>query len=364
MAGAGGLAAFAVLYGLMVWWCSNTVAHIHLHRPLFRTAASNRAFGSGLTLLLGIPQTLWKSRHLAHHFGPRAPSPSERRALGLEIGIVLASWLAIGLAAPSFLFFAWLPGWAGGLVLCNLQGRGEHSLCGEDVPSGISHYGRWYNLVWFNDGYHAEHHRWPDAHWSTLPLRRGVLGDHATRARAPVVAALSLLESPGARCLVLLERLAMGSPWLRRWLVRQHRRALATLLGGLALPAAPRVAIVGGGLFPRTALAIRPLLPGAELVILDRSARHIASARPVLEDHGMGDVAVEETSFAPGDEVGFDLVILPLAYVGDRNAIYGERLRAPALVHDWLWRGRGTRSTIVSRLLLKRLNRVDVAAGC
>ena len=51
------------------WWNSNTVAHNFIHRPFFRLARMNRAFSAALSVLLGIPQTLWSDRHLAHHAG-------------------------------------------------------------------------------------------------------------------------------------------------------------------------------------------------------------------------------------------------------------------------------------------------------
>src|SRR5260370_928091 len=34
-----------------------------------------------------------------------------------------------------------------------------------------SHYGAVYNFLFFNDGYHAEHHADPGTHWTRLPAR-------------------------------------------------------------------------------------------------------------------------------------------------------------------------------------------------
>ena len=48
-------------------------------------------------------------------------------------------------------------------------------------------------------------------------------------------------------------------------------------------------------------------------------------------------------------------VIIPLAFMGDRERIYREPNAAYTLVHDWIWRRRATGVT-VSWLLLKRLN--------
>src|SRR5580704_13771356 len=59
----------APLIALGIWWNSNTIAHNFIHRPFFQSAAINRMFSAALSILLGIPQTLWRDRHLAHHAG-------------------------------------------------------------------------------------------------------------------------------------------------------------------------------------------------------------------------------------------------------------------------------------------------------
>jgi hypothetical protein len=55
-----------------------------------------------------------------------------------------------------------------------------------------------------------------------------------------------------------------------------------------------------------------------------------------------------------------DLLVTPLALVGDREALYSAARATPVLIQDWIWRSRGDRSAIVSALLLKRLNLVLV----
>ncbi len=60
-------------------------------------------------------------------------------------------------------------------------------------------------------------------------------------------------------------------------------------------------------------------------------------------------------TFDPAVHDGFDLVVLPLAFVGERHAIAQASSRNGFVVsHQWLFRS-GGRSAIVSRLLLKRL---------
>jgi hypothetical protein len=120
------------------------------------------------------------------------------------------------------------------------------------------------------------------------------------------------------------------------------------------------VLIVGGALFPRTALALLDLLPAAAITVIDCNADHIRLAIPFVGGrirfiHG----------FYPGNDAGNpDLVVIPLSFIGDRKAIAAmprttrERQDSPAptlLVHDWLWRRSG-QSVIVSVALLKRIN--------
>jgi len=233
-------------------------------------------------------------------------------------------------------------------MLCGAHGYYEHA------HGTTSHYGRLYNLLLFNDGYHVEHHAHPSAHWTRLPTY------HDPRARVSRwPAPIRWLEGDG---LILLERLALRSLALQRFLLRAHEgafRKLFTRDGGLE-GTAPRIAIVGGGLFPRTALVLRRILPQARLTIIDANLAHLNAARewPIG-----GDVEFIHERFPArnlsgfeGDR-GFDVVVLPLSFEGDRDALYDRPPARTVIVHDWLWRKRGV-SGIVSVVLLKRLNLV------
>jgi hypothetical protein len=319
-----------------VWWNSNTIAHNFLHTPFFRRRGLNALFGLYLTVLLGVPQSVWRDRHLAHHAGV-PPRVRLTGRLAVELALVLGLWGTLLVLAPRFFLTAYAPGYVLGLGLCAVHGHYEHAGGGT-----LSHYGRLYNWLFFNDGYHVEHHASPGTHWSALPARGRA--PRASRWPAP----LRWLELFSVEA---LERLALRSPALQRFVLARHERALRALLP--LLPPVRRAVVVGGGLFPRTALVLRRLLPGAELVVLDGRAEHIEVARPFLG----GDVGYVHAWYDPARHGGFDLVVIPLSYVGDRAALY-RRPPAPAvLVHDWLWRRRGA-SRVVSWLLLKRLNLV------
>jgi hypothetical protein len=332
-------AAPVVAVGL--WWNSNTVAHYFLHRPYFRARALNVAFALYLSALLGVPQALWRDRHLAHHAGRPWRLRLGRRLLA-ESALVVAVWAALLLLAPRFFLTAYLPGYLVGLGLCWLHGRYEH-------PGGatVSHHGRLYNLLFLNDGYHVEHHLHPAEHWTRLPRHAALAG---RTSRYPAV--LRWLDTPP---LEWLERWVLHSPRLQRFLLDRHERAFRALLP--LLPPVRRAGIVGGGLFPRTLLVLRRLLPDAELVVIDRSAANLAAARPFFPDG----VRVVNAYYDPDRMGGLDLVVIPLSYLGDRAALY-RRPPAPALlVHDWVWRRHGT-GAMVSLLLLKRLNLVTRCA--
>jgi hypothetical protein len=291
-----------------------------------------------LSLLLGIPQAVWRERHLAHH----ANRPARIRSspeLAIQIGAVLASWMAIAAVAPALFAGAYIPGYLGGLLLCALHGFYEHH------HGTTSHYGRVYNLLFFNDGYHAEHHARPGVHWSRLPEHRDA---EARQSRWP--APFRWLDALG---LDGLERLVLTSTVLQRFVVDSHARALQSLLAS-APGRIETVGIVGGGLFPRTAIVLQRLRPAARLTIIDASRANLDRAQRFLNRR---DVEFVHAKYAPGRPYAFDLMVIPLSYVGDRRAVYADPPAALVVVHDWIWRKRGA-SRIVAVPLLKRMNLV------
>ena len=344
------LVVLAVLHGVVlaawplapiiavgVWWNSNTIAHNFIHRPFFRSAGMNRVFSAALSVLVGIPQTLWRDRHLAHHAGVPWRWRVSRR-LAVETALVLSLWAALAWLQPRFFLLAYLPGYLAGLGLCAMQGHWEHA-----AGRPTSHYGRIYNFVCFNDGYHAEHHADPTIHWTRLPHR--IEGTAATSQWPPLLRWLDVRPLEALECLVL------RSPCLQRFVLNSHRRAFQALL--LQPENIRRATIVGGGLFPRTALILRELLPAAHLTIVDSNARNLETARVFLG----GNIEYRNQRYVPGESDDCDLTVIPLCLDGDRAAIYRHPPCRAVLVHDWIWRRRGS-GTIVSAVLLKRLNLV------
>jgi hypothetical protein len=324
----------APVIALGLWWNANTISHNFIHRPFFRHRSANRLFTIYLTALVGIPQSLWRDRHLAHHAGAqhRVRFSSE---LVIEVALLLALWTAVAALAPGFLLHVYAPGYAAGLVLCSLHGHYEHA------RGGTSYYGKLYNALFFNDGYHTEHHAHPDVHWTRLPAFHESTVVSAWPAPVRWVEAFSLAG---------LERAAVKSHILQRFVLRTHGRALRGLLKGHAKVG--RVAIVGGGLFPRTALILRDLLPGAHLTIIDANGANLDQARDLISGTN---VEFVHARYVTADTCTDDLLVIPLSFDGDRRAIYAHPPAPVVIVHDWIWRKRGI-SRVVSIGLLKRIN--------
>jgi hypothetical protein len=359
-AGWSGRAALVAVMAVLMAWGSNTVSHIHLHTPLFRGAVANRAFALYLTLLLGVPQRWWTRYHLRHH---ALPDPGAGR-LGvqgrIELALVFAAPALLALGGP-MAALVWLAALGCGYGLCALQGHGEHATSDD----GVDHRGRLYNTLWFNDGFHAAHHRAPAAHWTSLP---GCGRTDDPRSPWPpalrwVSAALTALV-PAA--LDALERVALRSPRLQAFMLRTHEQALRALgpAAGLRFASgdgdggtrALDVMIVGGGLHPRSALLFARLLPHARLWLLDRDPGHLAIAAAVLAAQPRPpDVRLVCATFDPAAPPRCDVLVVPLALRGDRRALIDHPPAPLVFLHDWLWRRDGDASARVSWLLGKRI---------
>lgn len=366
----GSLFAAALLVAMTVWWSANTVSHNHLHRPIFRSPSLNWAFCWLLTLSTGVPQRLWRKRHLYHHGGERGPAPRLSPAELVELAALFGLWLLLLWLRPRAFLFAYLPGYAVAMGLCQLQGRYEHAGKPVTVEPGVSYYGRLYNLLWWNDGYHGEHHRYPGTHWSQLPARRRSTSPTESslppvlRGLEPVLCRLQHgVNAVLGRILVWLERLAVPAGPIQRYMLSSHRQALAALLQHSALgplSPQPRIGIVGGGLFPRTALLIAELLPRATLLLIDRSPAHLSQARSVLVRAGITGERLAMTAeiYCPTRHGQVDLLIFPLGYVGDRRALYQPSPgQPPRIIHEWLSAAPAEASArmVISYVLLKQL---------
>lgn len=110
------------------------------------------------------------------------------------------------IAMSLFLIISWqwtllcyLPAYYLALSLVNIQNYYEHygAQPGSKLANSVSYYGRVYNLLAFNDGYHQEHHLRPVAHWSTMPKVRKLFSeqlDNVERIVSPVPSIIGFLD--------------------------------------------------------------------------------------------------------------------------------------------------------------------------
>ena len=143
---------------------------------------------------------LWRVGAHEHELLSLAAKTSTRRGRELRqiqldrMGHFLALGLFLALSWKWFLL-CYLPAFFLSLVLVNIQNYYEHygALPENTYANSVSYYGRFYNLLTFNDGYHQEHHLRPLTHWTQMPRVRKECGnklDQVERIVSPVPALL------------------------------------------------------------------------------------------------------------------------------------------------------------------------------
>lgn len=207
--------------------CTNyqCVAHNFLHNPFFRTAWLNNFFSVLNSLSLGVPQTLYKYHHLNHHQFNNDPRDSKTgttrdhsstfrhaRTLGREENILTYALFGplrtdlvslykaahshrrgtmVWVEAAAMLAFAvilvrlnppyavkfLLPVWYLGQAAALAENYLEHhfAIPGDRLTDSVSCYNRLYNVLWFNNGFHQEHHFRPTVHWTKISELRTVM---------------------------------------------------------------------------------------------------------------------------------------------------------------------------------------------
>ncbi|RSM81602.1 fatty acid desaturase [Kibdelosporangium aridum] len=123
-----------------------------------------------------------------------------------ELRQIQVDRMAHVLVIPLFAVISWqwtlavyLPAWVIALAMVNVQNYYRHYGADPDDRSAdsVSYYGRLYNLLAFNDGYHQEHHLSPATHWSQMPKVRErwrARLDARERIVSPVPAMLGFLD--------------------------------------------------------------------------------------------------------------------------------------------------------------------------
>ena len=89
----------------------------------------------------------------------------------------------MGVLNPRGLLLFYLPVWYFGNAAAQAENYLEHygAIPGNRKTDSVSSYGRLYNLIWFNNGYHQEHHYRPQTHWTRVPEVRELLPPESER---------------------------------------------------------------------------------------------------------------------------------------------------------------------------------------
>lgn len=214
---------------LLLFWYNPVVAtHNFLHTPWFTHEFLNRFYPAVNSINLGLPQVLYRFHHLSHHRyendrrgadgltrdpsstyaygkGEKHENAITYAALGLfrrgtaaayrEVkrrGKLAQFWLelvACFLGLAGYLFLSWryvmlflVPTFYLGWFLAHLENYYEHFAATPEDRSAnsVSYYGRIYNGLFCNEGFHQEHHLRPQLHWTRRPEVRQKL-PHAGR---------------------------------------------------------------------------------------------------------------------------------------------------------------------------------------
>ena len=149
--------------------------------------------------LLGVTRVWRVGEHEQELLSLASKTPAKRAR---ELRQIQLDRMAQFIAIAMFLGISWmwfllcyLPAFFISLVLVNIQNYYEHygALPESTYANSVSYYGRVYNLLTFNDGYHQEHHLRPLTHWTQMPKVReecGVKLDKVERIVSPVPALL------------------------------------------------------------------------------------------------------------------------------------------------------------------------------
>ena len=287
----------------------------------------------------GIPQSLWRERHLRHHAdaigafaGPGGVAL--RQAWSARCG---SRW------RPGSAFFVavYLPGYLRWPGLCRaagpLRARGRHD---QSLRPALQL-----------------------AASSTTAITSSITCGRASTGRSAAARHIGPVRerAAGRRCFGGSTRLIQprcartagaaldAAAALRR---RAHERAFRALLPRAA--AVRRVTIVGGGLFPRTALVLRRLLPDATLTIVDAQPGNLETARGFVDGARAAAPDCSMPASRPTTPISWSFHCRSSAIAHGSTTIRRRR-RSSCTTGSG---GRAATGVTVSWMLLKRLNLV------
>jgi fatty acid desaturase len=216
---------------LFLFWYNGLVAsHNFVHTPWFKSSFLNRVYAILNSLNIGLPQSHYHQEHLKHHrygndrldqngltkdptstFAYGQDGQHENmvsycflglfrtdlvesfqeivkrgggRQLGVEILVCLLGLMIYLVLSWQYFLFLFLPTFYLGWVLEHLENYYEHfgGTPEDRFANSTSYYGKLYNALFCNEGYHQEHHLRPNVHWLERPQTRQELREGLDKA--------------------------------------------------------------------------------------------------------------------------------------------------------------------------------------
>ena len=223
--------------------------------------------------------------------------------------------------APALLGVVFARPWRSASVCARF--RGTPSTRARDA--GVDYHGRIYNRLWFNDGFHAAHHRAPGADWRGLAADAARTTRSADCRRVRWAEALPALANRAAARLARLARTGhAGHPGRPAPPAARARRGVRGAAVARRTAPDPR----GDGDRRRAVSAdragARPAAAAGALHHRRSRAAHVAGARRQIARAGLADrVASRSAASMPAGPAACDLLVLPLAFRGERAASTG-----------------------------------------
>lgn len=211
------LIILGLIYAVSISWNINGISHNFLHNPYFRSNALNRLFSLWESLVIGFSQVFYEYVHKRHHVGNSDRQDEEGKTIdwlsiyrfgkngeaenpwaytflsyfrddaaetfkvvkeksqddarwGIFEVVCFISLVVLGFVLNWKFMLYFIPFYYLGQSLSSLNGYYRHYGGNPDVPLawGVSSYDKFYNWLWFNNGYHAEHHYRPRWHWTKM----------------------------------------------------------------------------------------------------------------------------------------------------------------------------------------------------
>jgi fatty acid desaturase len=230
------LILMGLVYSVFISWNINSICHNFVHNPFFKSNILNRLFSFMQSIALGFSQTCYDCVHNRHHQGNSDKQDEDGDTIdwasiyrhgdmgeaenvwsytflsyirddpklilkelykrrrreaywGTAEIVCFMGWFLLGFILNWKFMLFFLPFYYFGHCLSYLNGYYMHYGANPDRPLawGVSSYNKFYNWMWFNNGFHAEHHFRPQIHWTKMPEFHELIKEEQRRAGVRVI---------------------------------------------------------------------------------------------------------------------------------------------------------------------------------